>query len=232
MSKEAKAVEEQSGAAAPTGFPLDCVYGVKAGMTRVFRESGESIPVTVLDLSDDTIVTQVKTQEKDGYSALQLGFRAKKQQKAKKAEIGHFKKAKAPAFYAVAERRLDKDAQVETGASVNAEFLSEGAVVDVRSKTKGKGFQGVMKRWNFSGAPATHGHSLSHRVPGSIGMCTSPARVSPGKKLPGQMGAKFQTTQNLKVVEFDQENKLLLVRGAVPGGKNAVVRITKSKKKG
>lgn len=232
MSEETTAAEEQSGAAASTGFPLDCVYGVKSGMTRVFQDSGESIPVTVLDLSDDTIVTQVKTKEKDGYSAVQLGFRVKKQQKAKKAEVGHFKKAKAPAFYTVAERRLEKDAEAEVGTSVNPEFLGEGLFVDVRSKTKGKGFQGVMKRWNFGGAPATHGHSLSHRVPGSIGMCTSPARVMPGKKLPGQMGNAYQTTQNLKVVEFDKENKLLLVRGAVPGGKNAVVRITKSKKKG
>ena len=228
---EQNAAAEQE-AKGPEGLELDCIFGVKRGMTRVFEENGDSIPVTVVDLSEKTVVSQVKTQAKEGYSAVQLGFRKKKQQRAKKPEIGHFKKSEAPAFYNVEEFKLSKDVEAGAGTEVAPVFLEAGKFVDVRSRTKGKGMQGVMKRWNFSGGKDSHGHSLSHRMPGSIGQCTSPARVMPGKKMAGHMGDVMQTTQNLKVVAYDLEKKVLLIRGAVPGGRNAVVRITKAKKKG
>jgi large subunit ribosomal protein L3 len=211
---------------------LPMIYGVKAGMTRVFDEEGRSIPVTVVSLKDNTVVTQVKTQEKEGYVGLQLGFRAKKAQKANKAEKGHFQKAGAAGFYHVEEYRLEKaDPSFAVGATVSAEFLTPGLVVDVQGTTKGKGFQGVMKVWNFGGSPATHGHSVSHRAPGSIGNRADPGRVFPGKKMAKHLGMVTQTTQNLKVVSYDPEAQLLLIEGAVPGSKNGVVRIAKAKKK-
>ena len=213
-------------------MPLDCVYAVKAGQTRIFAESGEAIPVTVLSLMDGTVVTQVKTKAKEGYSALQLGFMPKKQQRAKTAEKGHFKKSGAPSFYWVEEFRLDKDMDAQPGSLVDPTFLEIGKFVDIRGKSKGKGFQGVMKKWNMKGSNASHGHSVSHRSPGSIGQRQTPGRVMPGKHMAGHMGSVFLTVQNIKVVGVDKENNLLIVRGAVPGHKNGVVRITKSIKKG
>jgi large subunit ribosomal protein L3 len=218
--------------AAKASLPLDCVYAVKAGQTRVFTEGGEAVPVTVLNLLEGTVVTQVKTQANDGYSALQLGFRAKKQQRTKNAEKGHFKASGAPGFYWVEEFKLKKDLEASAGAVVSPDFLEVGKFVDVRAKSKGKGFQGVMKRYNFAGGRDSHGHSVSHRSGGSIGMRQTPGRVMPGKKMAGHMGAEFLTVQNLKVVEFDKEKNLLLVRGAVPGHKSSVIRITKSIKRG
>jgi large subunit ribosomal protein L3 len=219
-----------TGSAAVASIP--CIYGQKAGMTRVYDDEGRSIPVTVVSLAESTVVTQVKTVEKEGYSGVQLGFRAKKAQRVNKAEKGHFQKAGAPGFYHVEEFRLEKvDPSVTVGAVVSPEFLTAGLLVDVQGTTKGKGFQGSMKVWNFGGQPASHGHSVSHRSPGSIGNRADPGRVFPGKKMAKHMGMDTQTTQNLKVVSFDAENKLLLIEGAVPGGKNWVVRITKAKKK-
>lgn len=223
---------EAKAEAARTEIPFDCVYAVKAGMTRVYSPSGEVIPVTVLDLSGGTVVTQVKSKLADGYSALQLGFKAKKQQRANKAEIGHFKKAGAPAFYEVGEVKLEKDSDAAPGAAIDPSFLAAGKFVDIRGKTKGKGFQGVMKRWNFAGGRDSHGHSVTHRAPGSIGQRQTPGRVQPGKKMAGRMGNVFQTVQNISVVSFDKEQGLLLVRGAVPGGKNGIVRVSRSVKKG
>lgn len=221
-------VENKSSAA--VNLPL--IYGVKAGMTRVFDEEGRSVPVTVVSLKDNTVVTQVKTGEKEGYFGVQLGFRAKKAQRVNKAEKGHFQKAGVPGFYHVEEYRLDKaDPALSVGASISTDFLTPGLVIDVQGTTKGKGFQGSMKVWNFGGQPATHGHSVSHRSPGSIGNRADPGRVFPGKKMAKHLGTVTQTTQNLKVVSYDPETKLLLVAGAVPGNKNSVVRITKAKKK-
>lgn len=211
---------------------IPCIYGQKAGMTRVFDEEGRSIPVTVVSLKENTVVTQVKTSEKEGYVGVQLGFRAKKAQRVNKADKGHFQKAGSAGFYHVEEFRMDKlDPSVVVGASVGVDFLAPGMFIDVQGTTKGKGFQGSMKVWNFGGQPASHGHSVSHRSPGSIGNRADPGRVFPGKKMAKHMGMDTQTTQNLKVVSYDADNKLLLIEGAVPGSKSWVVRITKARKK-
>jgi len=216
--------------AASAAIPV--IYGTKAGMTRVYDAEGHVVPVTVISLQDNTVVTQVKGQEKEGYTGVQLGYKAKKAQRVNKAEKGHFQKAGAPGFYHVEEFRLEKaDPALAVGAVVSTDFLSEGLDIDVQGTTKGKGFQGVMKVWNFGGQPASHGHSVSHRSPGSIGNRADPGRVFPGHKMAKHMGMDTQTTQNLKVVSYDPETKILLVKGAVPGSKNWVVRITKAKKK-
>lgn len=224
-------VENQSPAAAASAA-LPVIYGVKAGMTRVYNEEGRSIPVTVVSLQESTVITQVKSAEKEGYESVQLGFKAKKAQRVNRAEKGHFQKAGVPGFYHVEEYRLAKaDAALSVGAAISPDFLTPGLFVDVQGTTKGKGFQGVVKVWNFGGQPMTHGHSVSHRSPGSIGNRADPGRVFPGKKMAKHMGMDTQTTQNLKVVSYDAENKLLLIEGAVPGSRNWVVRITKAKKK-
>ena len=211
---------------------VGCVYAVKSGMTRIYNEEGESVPVTVLSLKDENIVTQVKTKENDGYTSIQVAFQPKKQQRTNKAERGHFQKVGTAGFYFVEEIRLQKALDnVSLGTVLSSEFLTEGSYVDVQAITKGKGFQGSMKRWNFGGMPATHGHSVSHRSPGSIGNRADPGRVFPGHKMATHFGTDLQTTQNLKVVAFDVENKLLLVRGAVPGFDKAVVRVAVSKKR-
>lgn len=219
---------EQAKAAAA----IPVIYGTKAGMTRIYEADGRSYPVTVISLKEQTIITQVKSTAKEGYDAIQLGYKVKKAQRVNKAEKGHFTKVGAPGFYHVEEYRLNKsDPALTAGAAVSTDFLVPGLFVDVQGTTKGKGFQGVMKRWNFGGQPATHGHSVSHRSPGSIGNRADPGRVFPGHKMATHMGMDTQTTQNLKVIAFDPEEKLLLVEGAVPGAKSWVIRITKAKKK-
>lgn len=211
---------------------IPVIYGVKSGMTRIYDEDGRSVAVTVVSLQENTVVTQVKTAEKEGYNSVQLGFRAKKAQRVNKATKGHFQKAGAPGFYHVEEFRLTKaDPNITVGASVNVDFLQPGAVIDVQGTTKGKGFQGVMKMWNFGGQPATHGHSVSHRSPGSIGNRADPGRVFPGHKMAKHMGQVIQTSQNLKVFSYDADSKLLLIEGAVPGAKSWTIRITKAIKK-
>jgi large subunit ribosomal protein L3 len=220
----------ESSAQAAASVPV--IYGVKSGMTRIFDEEGRSVPVTVVSLQENTVITQVKTVEKEGYNSIQLGFRTKKAQRANKAEKGHFQKAGSAGFYHVEEFRLTKaDPALAVGASVSVDFLKPGQMIDVQGTTKGKGFQGVMKVWNFGGQPASHGHSVSHRSPGSIGNRADPGRVFPGHKMAKHMGMDTQTTQNLKVVSYDAENKLLLIEGAVPGAKSWTVRITKAVKK-
>jgi len=226
-NKVENTTNESAGAAS-----IPCIYGTKAGMTRIYDEEGRVVPVTVVSLQENTVVTQVKTAEKEGYVGVQLGYKTKKAQRVNKATKGHFQKAGAPGFYHVEEFRLDKvDPSVVVGAAVSADFLTPGLFIDVQGTTKGKGFQGSMKVWNFGGQPASHGHSVSHRSPGSIGNRADPGRVFPGKKMAKHLGMVTQTTQNLKVVSFDPETKLLLVEGAVPGAKNWVVRITKAVKK-
>ncbi|MGZ3654712.1 MAG: 50S ribosomal protein L3 [Bdellovibrionota bacterium] len=211
---------------------IPVIYGTKTGMTRIFDEEGRSIPVTVISLSDNTVITQVKTAEKEGYASVQLGYKAKKAQRVNKATKGHFQKAGAPGFYHVEEFRLPKaDAALSVGAAISTDFLTPGLMIDVQGTTKGKGFQGVVKMWNFGGQPMTHGHSVSHRSPGSIGNRADPGRVFPGHKMARHMGMEKQTTQNLKVVSYDAESKLLLIEGAVPGAKSWVIRITKAAKK-
>lgn len=229
---ENKVENQTSESAGNATASLPVIYGTKTGMTRVYDEEGRAIPVTVVSLKDNTVITQVKTSAKEGYASVQLGFRAKKAQRVNKAEKGHFQKAGAPGFYHVEEFRLPKeDATLAVGASVSVDFLAPGTFIDVQGTSKGKGFQGVMKAWNFGGQPATHGHSVSHRSPGSIGNRADPGRVFPGHKMAKHLGMDTKTLQNLKVVSYDPETKLLLIQGAIPGSKSWVVRITKAMKK-
>lgn len=212
---------------------LPCIYGVKAGMTRVFDAEGKQIAVTVINLDNPTVITQVKTKEKDGYDAVQLATNPKKAQRTNGASKGHFKKVGQAGFYFVEEYRLPKaDAGLATGAIIDpSEFLVEDGFVDVRGLTKGKGFQGTVKVWNFGGQPASHGHSVSHRSPGSIGNRADPGRVAPGKKMSTHLGDENQTTQNLRVVAYDADAKTVLIEGAVPGARTGVVRLSRAVKR-
>jgi len=199
------------------------IVGKKAGMTRVFTEAGQSVAVTVLEVSPNRI-TQVKTAEVDGYSALQVTYGEKKASRVSKPESGHFAKANVEAGRGLLEFRTEEALAV--GESLTVEQFEAGQKVDVTGTSKGKGFQGGVKRWNFATQDATHGNSLSHRAPGSIGQCQTPGRVWKGKKMAGHMGAEQVTTQGLEVVRVDAENNLLLIKGAVPGatGSDVIVK--------
>ena len=199
------------------------IVGKKAGMTRVFTEAGQSVAVTVLEVAPNRI-TQVKTAETDGYSALQVTYGEKKASRISKPEGGHFAKANVEAGRGLLEFRTEEALAV--GENLTVEQFEAGQKVDVTGTSKGKGFQGGVKRWNFSTQDATHGNSLSHRAPGSIGQCQTPGRVWKGKKMAGHMGAEQVTTQGLEVVRVDAENNLLLVKGAVPGatGSDVIVK--------
>ena len=205
------------------------IVGRKAGMSRVFTEDGKSIPVTLIEASANRI-TQIKTDETDGYSAVQVTVGVKRAALINKPEAGHLAKAKVEAGRGIWELRVqdDKIADFQVGGEIRADIFEVGQVVDVQGITKGKGFQGTIKRWNFTMGDATHGNSLSHRSPGSIGQRQTPGRVFPGKKMSGHMGAEQQTTQNLRVVKVDAERGLIAVRGAVPGapGGDVIVRPT------
>ena len=200
------------------------LVGRKCGMTRVFTEDGESIPVTVIEARPNRI-TQIKTVENDGYRALQVTAGDVKPSRVSKPEAGHFAKAKVEAGDALKEFRLeDSDtAEFEVGSEINVNVFSEGQVVDVVGTTIGKGFAGTVKRHNFRTQDATHGNSLAHRAPGSIGQNQTPGRVFKGKKMSGHMGNVQRTAQNLVVVRVDEERNLLLIRGAVPGHKGGSV---------
>ena len=203
----------------------------KAGMTRIFdMEDGRQIPVTVLKV-ENCQVTAVRTEEKDGYNALQLGVGSAKVKRVSKAQRGHFAKAKVEPKKKLAEFRIAADNTVEIGAELGANHFIAGQFVDVQSTSKGKGFQGAMKRHNFGGMRATHGVSVSHRAHGSTGQCQDPGKVFKGKKMAGHMGDETVTVQNLKIAAIDEEDNLILVRGAVPGGKNAWVLISDAVKK-
>ena len=192
------------------------IVGKKAGMTRVFTEAGQSVAVTVLEVAPNRI-TQVKTAEADGYSALQVTYGEKKASRVSKAAAGHFAKANVAAGDSLLEFRTDEVAELNVGDELTVERFEAGQIVDVTGQSKGKGFQGGVKRWNFSMQDATHGNSLSHRAPGSIGQCQTPGRVWKGKKMAGHMGAERVTTQNLEIVRVDAESNLILVKGALPG---------------
>ncbi|MCK9468377.1 MAG: 50S ribosomal protein L3 [Porticoccaceae bacterium] len=193
------------------------IVGRKCGMTRVFTEDGVSIPVTVIEV-DPNRITQVKSDEADGYAAVQVTTGARRASRVTKPLAGHYAKAGVEAGRGLWEFRLDgSDEQFEVGSTIGVDRFSAGQVVDVTGVSKGKGFQGVIKRWNFSMQDATHGNSLSHRAPGSIGQNQSPGRVFKGKKMAGHMGAERVTVQNLEVVRVDAERNLLLIKGAVPG---------------
>ncbi len=197
------------------------LIGRKVGMTRIFTEDGVSIPVTVIEVAGNR-VTQVKTLETDGYRALQVTTGTKKANRITKPEAGHFAKSGVEAGRGLWELRLaDGEGEgIEVGAELNVGIFADVAKVDVTGQSKGKGFQGGVKRWNFRTQDMTHGNSLSHRSNGSIGQNQTPGRVFKGKKMSGHMGAERVTTQNLDVVRVDVERNLLLVKGAVPGATN------------
>lgn len=203
------------------------IVGRKAGMSRVFTEDGQSIPVTLIEATPNRI-TQVKTPESDGYSAVQVAVGSKRAVLVNKPETGHLAKAKVEAGRGLWELRVadDQIGGFEVGGEIKADIFEVGQMVDVQGVTKGKGFQGTIKRWNFAMGDATHGNSLSHRSPGSIGQRQTPGRVFPGKKMSGHMGAVRQSTQNLQVVRVDAERGLIAVKGAVPGapGGDVIVR--------
>ena len=193
------------------------LVGRKSGMTRVFTEDGASIPVTVVEVSPNR-VTQIKDIESDGYRAIQITRGSRKASRVRKSQAGQFAKAGVAAGTGLWEFRLaDSDEAPEVGSELTVERFEAGQKVDVAGKSKGKGFQGVIKRWNFAMQDATHGNSLSHRAPGSIGQCQTPGRVWKGKKMSGHMGSVNVTTQGLEIVRVDAERNLLLIKGAVPG---------------
>ena len=202
------------------------LIGRKRGMTRVFTEQGDSIPVTVIEVSPNR-VTQVKTVEADGYNALQVTLGKKRSSLLNKPQVGHFSKAEVEAGEGLWELRLadEEGTELEAGAELKVEQFEVGQKVDVTGTSKGKGFAGVVKRHNFAMQDATHGNSLSHRAPGSIGMCQTPGRVFKGKKMAGHMGDVRVTTQNLEVVSVDTDRNLLLIKGAVPGASGGQVTV-------
>ena len=203
------------------------LVGRKAGMTRVFTEDGKSIPVTLIEATPNRI-TQIKTPETDGYSAVQVAVGSRRASLVTKPVAGHLAKAKVEAGRGLWELRIEADklGDFTVGGEIKADIFEVGQKVDVQGVTKGKGFQGTIKRWNFRMGDATHGNSLSHRAPGSLGQRQTPGRVFPGKKMSGHMGAVQQSTQNLEIVRVDAERGLIAVRGAVPGapGGDVIVR--------
>lgn len=193
------------------------LVGRKCGMTRIFTEDGSSVPVTVVEVAPNK-VTQVKTVDTDGYSAIQITQGAKKASRVNKAAAGHFAKAGVEAGLGLWEFRTEQSEEAfEVGQELTVSRFEAGQIVDVTGQSKGKGFQGGVKRWNFAMQDATHGNSISHRAPGSIGQCQTPGRVWKGKKMAGHMGAAQVTTQNLEVVRVDADTNVILIKGAVPG---------------
>jgi large subunit ribosomal protein L3 len=203
------------------------LVGRKAGMTRVFNDAGETVPVTVIEALPNRI-TQVRTVESDGYRALQVAVGDRKASHTNKPQTGHYAKVKVAPGESLVEFRLtgEEGKDLQPGGELKVDLFSAGQVVDVTGTTTGKGFAGTMKRHNFAGGMASHGNSVSHRVPGSIGQRQTPGRVFPGKRMSGHMGVRRRTIENLKVVRVDAERNLLLVSGAVPGapGGQVVVR--------
>jgi large subunit ribosomal protein L3 len=200
------------------------IIGRKAGMTRVFTEDGVSTPVTVIEVEPNR-VSQLKTEDADGYTAIQVTVGERKASRVTKPQAGHFAKAHVAAGRKVAEFRVD-ETDLELGSEIKVDIFEAGQKIDVSGITKGKGFAGVVKRYGFRGGDATHGNSLSHRAPGSIGQCQTPGRVFKGKRMAGHMGDKKRTLQNLSIVKVDVERNLLLVKGSVPGstGSDVIVR--------
>jgi large subunit ribosomal protein L3 len=205
------------------------IIGRKMGMTQIFSDDGEAVPVTIIE-AEPSVVIQKKTRDKDGYDAIQLGFGRVKQKNVTKPLQGHFKKADKGIFRLLREFRTASDVY-ELGQELKVDLFKAGDYVDVSGTSKGKGFAGVMKRHGFSGGRATHG-SMFHRAPGSIGASADPSRVFKGKKLPGHMGSERVTTQNVMVWAVRPEQNLILVKGPVPGGRNGIVLIKRAIKLG
>jgi large subunit ribosomal protein L3 len=203
------------------------LLGKKLGMTQLYNNQGEVVPATVVQAGPCSIL-QIKGQEKDGYSAIQIGFEDRKKKRATKAEIGHCLKAKTGSKKWVREIRDGVDAEYQLGQSLTVDVFEGVEKVDVTGTSKGRGFAGVIKRWGFSGGPATHGCTV-HRSGGSIGAGTDPGRVFKGKKMPGRMGGVKTTVRNLDVVKIDKSRNLLIIRGAIPGPNGGYIVIRKSK---
>jgi large subunit ribosomal protein L3 len=203
------------------------IVGRKAGMTRIFTEEGASIAVTVIEVEPNR-VTQLRTAETDGYRAVQVTTGSRRASRVNKPAAGHYAKAGVEAGRGLWEFRLEgaEGEGMEVGAEIKADIFEAGQIVDVRGTTRGKGFAGVIKRYNFRMQDATHGNSLSHRAPGSIGQCQTPGRVFKGKKMAGHMGNVMRAAQNLEIVRVDAERNLLLVKGAVPGAPGGDVIVT------
>ncbi len=205
------------------------IIGKKLGMTQVFDAEGKVVPVTVIEAGPCTIV-QRKTANADGYDAVQIGFGPKKAHRVGKPLLGHFQKSGKGAFGALKEVRVTSESPLDVGQEIKVDMFREGDFVDVTGQTKGRGFTGVVKRWNFKGGRATHG-SMFHRAPGSIGASAYPSRVIKNMKMGGQYGDERVTTLNLKVVGVQPDRNILLVRGAVPGAKNSLVFVRRAVKK-
>jgi large subunit ribosomal protein L3 len=203
------------------------LIGRKVGMTRLFTDDGDAIPVTVIDVSNNR-VAQIKTQETDGYDAVQLAHGTRRASRVTKAMAGHFAKAGVLAGNALNEFRIDaaKAAELAVGQVISLDAFTVGQKVDVQGVTIGKGYAGTIKRYHFASGRASHGNSRSHNVPGSIGMAQDPGRVFPGKRMTGHLGDVTRTVQNLEIARVDTERQLLLVKGAVPGSRNGKVIVT------
>jgi large subunit ribosomal protein L3 len=213
-----------------TTVSLPAIYGIKAGMTRIFDENGNHIPVTVVKLIPN-VISQVKTAEKDGYNAYQVAYHEKREALVTKPVKGTLKKAGiSQNLTHFSEVKVDAADAAAIGKEIGLEAFAPNTIIDVTGTSKGKGFQGVMKRYNFQGGPASHG-SHFHRRPGSIGCRATPARVFANKKMPGQMGNVTVTVQNVQVIEVNTQDGYMLIKGSVPGSKNGFVRIAKAIKK-
>lgn len=199
------------------------ILGRKLGMTQVWSEDDRLLPVTVIE-AGPCVVTQVKTEKSDGYSAIQIGFGEIAERKVNKPMMGHFNKAGVEPKRHITEVRVDDAGTFKVGSAITVDSFAEAVSVHVTGVSKGKGFAGVMKRHNFKGGPGGHGSHL-HRAPGSVGQCATPARIFRGKKMPGHMGSEVVTVRNLDVVKIDSEQNLLIVKGAVPGAKGALLTI-------
>ena len=203
---------------------VKAILGEKLGMTQVFADDGSAVPVTVLRAGPCT-VTQIRTTERDGYAAVQIGFGEVAAKRLNKPETGHLAPSKAPALRSLVEIRTADAASYELGTELKADVFAPGDMVDVVGVSKGKGFAGAMKRWNFKGKEASHGTERKHRSPGSVNAGTTPGRVFKGKKLPGHLGHERVTVLSLQIVEADPERNLLLIRGAVPGPNGGLVLV-------
>ena len=206
------------------------ILGTKLGMTQVFDEEGRSIPVTVVQAGPCTI-TQIKTKQTDGYTAIQLGYQEVKPKALNKPELGHLAKSSAPPLRHLYEYRLDDTSQFELGQAVSADIFSAGQIVDVSGTSIGRGFAGYQKRHNFKRGPMAHG-SKNHRLPGSTGAGTTPGRTFPGKRMAGRLGGTRVTIRKLQVVRVDAERNLLLIKGAVPGKPGALLSVVPAKQVG
>lgn len=207
---------------------MAAIFGKKIGMTQAFEESGRRVPLTVIE-AGPCYVVQIKTQKTDKYSAVQLGFDERDPKKVNKPMTAHFAKAGKAAFRVLAEVRVDDPSAYALGQAITADIFKSGDIVDVTGKSKGKGFAGTIKRYNFHRGPMTHG-SKNKRPPGSVGTSATPSRVVPGRKMPGHMGDAQVTIQRVRIHDVDLERNLIFIEGAVPGGRNNILRIKTSVK--